>query len=304
MLFLFCTLLFYFTIKTKRLKRSLDPRLYFSSAEHSFFTHGIGLGSPLTPTSHVTSPSPFPHLLPSLERHPAYIGHMTLAGDDCYNEEEVRILKNLMKQDIPSSNSRKSKVTTPDDCCKKSKMDSSDDCCKMATKTHKMDSDDFCKMAKTHKMDGGKGHHHQPTNKVHPCKIEVSHSPALKPDLLSPPIESPKPTERASPCRNLKKNAVAPVQPSHHQNNGLETRCSQCSAHMKDAVVGSKAGSVVSTAVVAPTVESFVSRNCSPAVPTFSMTNSDSRCSPASVNHSRVSAEHVENKHNNQKSPS
>lgn len=266
-------------------KQSFDPHLCFSPAEHSFFTHGIGLGSPLTPNSHVTSPSPFPHLIPSLERHPAYIGHMTMGSkelEDCYNEE---ILKNhmdcLMKQERPPS--RKSNKSDGKNCC------------------DKVLSDDCCKLSNSKPGKEGKSHHQQPMSKVHPCKVEVSHSPALKPDLLSPPIDSPK-LERASPCKTVKKSAVAPVQHSNHKNS-LEPRCSQCCGSIKDTVVGSRTMShMVSTAVVTPTMESYVSKNNSVStVATVSMTNSDSRCSPVSVTHSQKTADHSESKQNNQK---
>ncbi|KAG8183272.1 hypothetical protein JTE90_006467 [Oedothorax gibbosus] len=225
------------------------------------------------------------HLSPVIdhkERHPAYIGHMTMGSkelEDCYNEE---IIKNhmdcFMKQDRPPS--RKSNKSEGKNCCDKV---SSDDCCKLAS-------------SKSGKE--GKGHHQQPMNKVHPCKIEVSHSPALKPDLLSPPIDSPK-LERASPCKTVKKNAVAPIQHSNHKSS-LEPRCSQCCGSMKDTVVGSKTIShVVSTAVVTPAMESYVSKNSSVStVATVSMMNSDSRCSPVSVTHSQKTADHSESKHN------
>ncbi|GBM74130.1 BAH and coiled-coil domain-containing protein 1 [Araneus ventricosus] len=281
--------------------------------EHSFFTHGIGLGSPLTPTSHVTSPSPFPHLIPSLERHP-FIGHMTLGNkelEDLQHEaDDVRLMKShmdcLIKHDIPSS--RQDRLKSKSDaklCCEKA----ADDCCKLSSpciprdggKTH----DNMRNISKLE----GKNQNHHPTNKVQPCKIEVSHSPTLKHDLLSPPIESPR-LDLTSPCKNLKKNATSPISsPSamtNHVNNS-ETRCSQCAASMKGVAVATKLNTNGALTTVASTTgsECYMSKNCpTTAVTALSMTNSESISSNITLQHSRVTSEHSDNsKHTNQKSP-
>lgn len=232
-----------------------EKNLYFSSTEHSFFSHGIGLGSPLTPTSHVASPSPFPHLIPSLERHPAYGGHMTLGNKELedlqHDAEDSRLMKShydcLMKHDIPSS--RQDRPKSKNDgkhCCDKA----NDDCCKLSPMCISHDNgkshDDI---RNNSKMDN-KSHSRQPTTKVQPCKIEVSHSPALKPDLLSPPIESPK-SDMTSPNRNSKKTAHSPyvsdsvptVPVSVASYEESPTRCSQCCANIKDIGVATKLGS-------------------------------------------------------------
>ncbi|KAF8773684.1 BAH and coiled-coil domain-containing protein 1 [Argiope bruennichi] len=281
--------------------------------EHSFFTHGIGLGSPLTPTSHVTSPSPFPHLIPSLERHP-FIGHMTLGNKELedlqHDADDVRLMKShmdcLMKHDIPSS--RQDRLKSKNDaklCCEKA----ADDCCKLSSpciprdggKTH----DNMRNISKLE----GKNQNHHPTNKVQPCKIEVSHSPTLKHDLLSPPIESPR-SDLTSPCKNLKKNTASPISsPSamtNHLNNN-ETRCSQCAASMKGVAVATKLNTNGALTTVASTTgsECYMSKNCpTTAVTALSMTNSEPISSNVTLQHSRMTSEHSDNsKHTNQKSP-
>ncbi|GFY42262.1 protein winged eye [Trichonephila inaurata madagascariensis] len=280
--------------------------------EHSFFTHGIGLGSPLTPTSHVTSPSPFPHLIPSLERHP-FIGHMTLGNkelEDLQHEaDDVRLMKShmdcLMKHDIPSS--RQDRLKSKSDaklCCEKA----TDDCCKLSSSCIPRDN------GKTHdnmrnisKLEG-KNQNHHPTNKVQPCKIEVSHSPALKPDLLSPPIESPR-SDLASPCKNIKKNTVSPISsPSNVTNhlNNSETRCSQCAASMKGVAIIPKVNTNGDLTTLSPTTtsECFMSKNSPSAVSALSMTNSESNSSNITLHHSRMVTETTDtSKHTNLKSP-
>ncbi|GIY47244.1 protein winged eye [Caerostris darwini] len=281
--------------------------------EHSFFTHGIGLGSPLTPTSHVTSPSSFPHLIPSLERHP-FIGHMTLGNkelEDLQHEaDDVRLMKShmdcLMKPDIPSSRQDRLKSKSEAKlCCEKV----ADDCCKLSPACIPRDSGKIHDSMRNISKLEGKNQNHHPTNKVQPCKIEVTHSPALKPDLLSPPIESPR-LDLASPCKNLKKTAISPISsPStvtNHINNN-ETRCSQCAASMKGVPVVNKLHTNGALTTVASTTASdcFVSKNCpTTAVSALSMTNSEPISSNVTLHHSQVTSEHIDtSKHTNLKSP-
>lgn len=198
---------------------------YFSPTEHSFFSHGIGLGTPLTPTGHVTSPSPFPHLIPSLERHPVYGGHMTLGGKELEDLQHEADDERLMKSHLDCLNIPSSRPKAKHDgknCCDKTV----DDCCKMSQS---------CNDVKPHDDISSKK---QLTNKVQPCKIEVSHSPTIKPDLLSPPIDSPK-SDVPSPNRSFKN---VPVMRASYEEKS-QTRCSQCCANMKDVVgVATKLG--------------------------------------------------------------
>ncbi|KFM66446.1 hypothetical protein X975_05431, partial [Stegodyphus mimosarum] len=301
------------------LTQGLVPRLGLATnpimdhKEHSLFSHGIGLGSPLTPTSHVTSPSPYPHLIPSLERHPAYGGHMTLGNKELedlqHDADEARLMKNhmdcIMKHDIPSSRQDRQKSKTDSrHCCEKS----SDDCCKMSPSCISRDNgrshDDLRSISKL----DGKNHSRHPTNKVQPCKIEVSHSPTLKPDLLSPPIESPK-SETASPCRSSKKTSVSPFSvnlsppvttPVTMYDSCPETRCSQCAASMKGIGIATKLNTCENKETSEPvisttsTVESFISQKShTSVVSTLSTTVASpvsSAINPVSTNHSRVTA--------------
>lgn len=213
--------------------------------EHSFFSHGIGLGTPLTPTSHVTSPSPYPHLIPSLERHPSYGGHMTLGGkelEELHDADDGRLMKShldcLMKQDIPSS--RPKSKHDGKHCCDKT----ASECCKLSCIPH----DNGKSLEDSSKLDN-KSHNRQPVNKVQPCKIEVSHSPTIKPDILSPPIESPK-SDVPSPVRNFKKTSHSPFimdpvpveVPVPSLEDGSQTRCSQCCASIKEIDIATKLG--------------------------------------------------------------
>lgn len=147
---------------------------------------------------------------------------MTLGGkelEDLQHEvvDDGRLMKThldcLMKHDL----SRPKSKHEGKNCCDKSV----DDCCKLS-----------------HSCDNGKSHDEMQntkktlTHKVQPCKIEVSHSPTIKPDLLSPPIDSPK---SDVPSPTLKKTPVLDTNDEKSQ-----TRCSQCCANMKD--VSSKLG--------------------------------------------------------------
>lgn len=207
----------------------MEQILLFSSADHSFFPHGIGLGTPLTPNSHVTSPSPYPHLIPSLERHPAYSGHMTLGGKEL-EEDDGRLVKShldcLTKHDIPSSHPKSKQELKQ--CC-----DKADNCCKLSSQESGKSLDDI-------RSTSNKNNNRHLTSKVQPCKIEVSHSPTLKTDLLSPPIESPK-SDLTSPSRNFKKISPSslPVSEAAYES-GSQTRCSQCCASIKDVGVATK----------------------------------------------------------------
>ncbi|XP_054717685.1 uncharacterized protein LOC129227065 [Uloborus diversus] len=282
--------------------------------EHSFFSHGIGLGSPLTPTSHVASPSPYPHLIPSLERHPAFNGHMPMSNkelEDLQQEmDNAHLLKSqldcLMKHDIPSSRQDrpKSKMDSKH-CCDKL----SDDCCKLSPSCIPRDG---LKVHEDIRKCDGKNHSRQPTNKVHPCKIEVSHSPALKPDLLSPPIESPK-SEVGSPCKNSKKPSVSPfasdssspITSMGQYENSSETRCCQCSASMKGIGIATKLNSE-NKAELSSVSESFCGQNHSPVVTSASTSanNPVTNVNAVVPNQSQVASANVEAKHCYQKSSS
>lgn len=131
-------------------------------------------------------------------------------------------------------------------CCDKTL----DECCKLSQE--KLADD-----VRTHSRLDAKSHGRQPTHKVQPCKIEVSHSPSLKPDMLSPPIESPK-----SPNKHIKKSANAPfatdsrTTPTSVSNYEEKVekqtqRCSQCCANIKDVKLNASDESAESSSPVA-----------------------------------------------------
>ncbi|GIY81786.1 BAH and coiled-coil domain-containing protein 1 [Caerostris extrusa] len=239
---------------------------------------------------------------------------MTLGNkelEDLQHEaDDVRLMKShmdcLMKPDIPSSRQDRLKSKSEAKlCCEKV----ADDCCKLSPACIPRDSGKIHDGMRNISKLEGKNQNHHPTNKVQPCKIEVTHSPALKPDLLSPPIESPR-LDLASPCKNLKKTAISPISsPStvtNHINNN-ETRCSQCAASMKGAPVVNKLHTNGALTTVASTTASdcFVSKNCpTTAVSALSMTNSEPISSNVTLHHSQVTSEHIDtSKHTNLKSP-
>ena len=158
-----------------------------------------------------------------------------------HEADDGRLMKShldcLMKHDIPSS--RPKSKHDGKNCCDKT----IDDCCKLSQSCIPSDN------GKSHDEMQNIASKKQLTNKVQPCKIEVSHSPTIKPDLLSPPIDSPK-SDVPSPNRSFKKTshspfgtepAPIPVTRASYEEKS-QTRCSQCCANIKDVGVATKLG--------------------------------------------------------------
>lgn len=168
----------------------------------------------------------------------------------------------LMKAHLDCLNIPSSRPKTKHDgknCCDKTV----DDCCKLSQSC--MPSDN----GKSHDDMQNISSKKQLTHKVQPCKIEVSHSPTIKHDLLSPPIDSPR-SDMPSPNRSFKKTshspfgtdpAPVPVTRASYEEKS-QTRCSQCCANIKDVGVATKLGASEIKDNSAPVAVSQPSLNC------------------------------------------
>lgn len=216
---------------------------------------------------------------------------MTLGGkelEDLQHEaDDGRLLKthHLDCLNIPSS--RPKAKHDGKNCCDNKTVD---DCCKLSQSCMPSDNgkshDDMLNISSKKQ---------QLTHKVQPCKIEVSHSPTIKHDLLSPPIDSPR-SDMPSPNRSFKKTshspfgtdptAPVPVTRAVSYEEKSQTRCSQCCANIKDVGVATKLGA-------SETKESgAVSQNCvipqsSAAAPVVSS------CAPVTVSAVSNNASHA-----------
>lgn len=185
---------------------------------------------------------------------------MTLGSKELEDLQHEADDGRLMKAHLDCLNIPSSRLKAKHDgkiCCDKTV----DDCCKLSQSC--MPSDN----GKSHdEMLNNKKHL---THKVQPCKIEVSHSPTIKHDLLSPPIDSPR-SDMPSPNRSFKKTshspfgtdpAPVPVTRASYEEKS-QTRCSQCCANIKDVGVATKLGASEIKENSAPVVVSQPALNC------------------------------------------
>lgn len=185
---------------------------------------------------------------------------MTLGSEDLQHEaDDGRLMKaHLDCLNIPSS--RLKAKHDGKNCCDKTV----DDCCKLSQSCVPSDN------VKSHdEMLQNISVKKQLTHKVQPCKIEVSHSPTIKHDLLSPPIDSPR-SDVPSPNRSFKKTSHSPfgtdptpvpvTRASYEEKS--QTRCSQCCANIKDVGVATKLGASEIKENSAPVVVSQPALNC------------------------------------------
>lgn len=187
---------------------------------------------------------------------------MTLGSKELEDLQQEADDSRLMKTHLDCLNIPSSRPKTKHDgknCCDKTV----DDCCKLSQSC--MPSDN----GKSHDEMQNICSRKQLTNKVQPCKIEVSHSPTIKHDLLSPPIDSPK-SDVPSPSRSFKKTshspfgtdpASVPVTRESYEEKS-QTRCSQCCANIKDVGVATKLGACEIKENSAPVVGSQPTLNC------------------------------------------